>query len=101
MTTRLRFFNRLLRKRVEFAQPGAVREPNQQCMKSYVMRMSDAEDGDWESVVVVPNQNELPHAIQIAVQALLNTSGDSLRFPLFIDIHPAMQFEHVAWMHRN
>ena len=68
-------------------------------MQSFVISMSDAGDGDWQNIAVVPTLAELPDAVQRAVQTLVTTSGDDLRFPLFIDIHPASQFEHVAWMH--
>lgn len=70
-------------------------------MQSYVISISDAGDGGWQNMAVIPKRAELPHAVQLAVQTLMDTSGDDICFPLFIDIYPASQFEHVAWMHRG
>lgn len=69
-------------------------------MQSFVISVSDAGKGQSQNSVTVPDLNELPEAVQEAVHNLLQTSGN-VRFPLFIDIHPASQFEHVEWMHRE
>jgi len=68
-------------------------------MKSYVISLTDAGANERRATVVVPDRSALSKAVENVVQTFVHTSGDDLCFPLFIDIHPATQFEHVAWMH--
>lgn len=70
-------------------------------MKSYVISLSDAGTNERRATVVIPEESELSKAVETAVQSFVSTSADGICFPLFIDIHPAAQFEHVAWMHGN
>ncbi len=53
------------------------------------------------STVKVRQPKELGRAAQVALDELMATHNGKIQFPLFMDIHPAEQFEHVAWMHGN
>ena len=70
-------------------------------MKSYVISLNDAGTNERRATVVIPDRSALSKAVENVVQSFVSTSGDELCFPIFIDIHPAAQFEHVAWMHGN
>ncbi len=68
-------------------------------MHSYVIRVCDAGSDERQAVIVTPGRDELPRAVHDALQVMLRAPGREPHFPLFIDIHPASQFENVAWMH--
>jgi hypothetical protein len=70
-------------------------------MKSYVISLTDAGANERRATVIIPDRSGLSKAVENVVQTFVHTTGDDLCFPLFIDIHPATQFEHVAWMHGN
>lgn len=70
-----------------------------QQMKTYVVTVSDASNVDRLTPVSVKEETSLGKVAQMAVDEFIETHGDDVQFPLFIDIHPAAEFRGVHWLH--
>ena len=68
-------------------------------MKTYVVCVSDAQGADRRTPVIVQEDASVGKVAQMAIDEFIETYGDEVHFPLFIDIHPAKQFGNVQWLH--
>jgi hypothetical protein len=67
-------------------------------MKTYVVCISDAASADRRTPVMVQDDTSLGRVAQMAIDEFVSEQGE-LKFPVFIDIHPAEQFGGVHWLH--
>jgi len=70
-------------------------------MKSFIVHVSDASQVDVQSEVNVNDSMDLGRVAQLALDEVIEKHGGNITFPIFIDIHPASNFQDVAWMHHG
>jgi len=70
-------------------------------MKSFLIHISDARGIDEQTAVRVPDGLDIGRAAQLALDEVVEKHGKRLMFPIFIDIHPAADFQLRAWMHER
>jgi hypothetical protein len=68
-------------------------------MKTYVVCVSDAVNADRRTPVMVQDETSLGRVAQMAIDDFVSAFGETIAFPLFIDIHPAEQYGGVQWLH--
>jgi len=68
-------------------------------MNTFVIHMSDASGVDEQAAIVVQDAMDLGRAAQVALDQMVERHGGELAFPIFVDIHPAKEFQTRAWMH--
>ncbi len=68
-------------------------------MKTFVVQLSDAAGIDAKLAVEVQDELDLGRAAQLALDGLVEEHGRKLTFPIFVDIHPATEFQGREWMH--
>lgn len=67
-------------------------------METYVMHLSDAGNADYQLSVKATAQS-LAQAAHDAIDQFMKMYDGGISLPLFIDIHPASDFQGRAWMH--
>jgi len=68
-------------------------------MNTFVIHMSDASGVDEQAAIVVQDAMDLGRAAQVALDQMVERHGGQLAFPIFVDIHPAQEFQSRSWMH--
>ena len=68
-------------------------------MNSYVVCISDASSADRAISVIAPEEAPPGKIAQMALDDFVSSFGDEIRYPLFIDLHPAAEFAGVRWLH--
>lgn len=62
-------------------------------MNSFIVHISDAKGIDARAAIKVEDSMDLGRAAQLALDSMLEAYGRRIVFPIFVDIHPATEFE--------
>lgn len=68
-------------------------------MNSFIVHISDAKGIDARAAIKVEDSMDLGRAAQLALDSMIEAYGGRIVFPIFVDIHPAGEFEAHEWMH--
>lgn len=68
-------------------------------MKSYVVHVSDPTGFDEQAVVTVNEGSTLGEAVHMMLDELAEKCGGKFSFPVFVDIHPSINFATQSWMY--
>lgn len=65
-------------------------------MKRFIVNVSDSVALDEQLAIEVTRSAEIGHAAKKAIDELVAAHGESIVFPIFVDIHRAESFAKVA-----
>lgn len=68
-------------------------------MNSFIVHISDAKGIDARAAIKVEDSMDLGRAAQLALDSMIEAYGARIVFPIFVDIHPAAEFDAHEWMH--
>jgi hypothetical protein len=70
-----------------------------ECMKSFIVHVSDTTGLDEQAVVVIQDGTGLGKAVHLAIDEMVKNHGNPVNFPVFVDIQPTAVFKGNAWMY--
>lgn len=80
---------------------GRKRADTLDVMHSLIVHVSDPSGFDEQITVQIEDGMGLGEALHHAFDELAERNGSPLTFPVFVDVHPTVNFDSHSWMYQQ